>query len=160
MKLYTIGFTKTSAERFFKRLQRAGVKKVVDTRLHRESQLAGFAKQSDLPFFLSNLAKVEYGVTELLAPTADILDAYRKKRIKWDEYEKLYGELLSARHVRPSSRHTTSIIVAFCAARRHPSTVIGDLPPSTLRERGVQSRSSISKHGHPARNPDTPLKGR
>jgi uncharacterized protein (DUF488 family) len=99
MKLYTIGFTKTSAERFFKRLQRAGVKKVVDTRLHRESQLAGFAKQSDLLFFLSNLAKVEYGVTELLAPTADILDAYRKKRIKWDEYEKLYGELLSARHV-------------------------------------------------------------
>jgi uncharacterized protein (DUF488 family) len=99
MKLYTIGFTKTSAERFFKRLQRAGVKKVIDTRLHRDSQLAGFAKQSDLPFFLSNLAKAEYGVTELLAPTADILDAYRKKRIKWAEYEKLYGALLSARHV-------------------------------------------------------------
>ncbi len=99
MKLYTIGFTKTSAERFFKRLQGAGVKKVVDTRLHRDSQLAGFAKQSDLPFFLSNISKIEYGVTELLAPTADILDAYRKKRIKWAEYEKLYGELLAARHV-------------------------------------------------------------
>jgi uncharacterized protein (DUF488 family) len=99
MKLYTIGFTKTSAERFFKRLQGAGVRKVVDTRLHRDSQLAGFAKQSDLPFFLSNLANVEYDVTEMLAPTADILDAYRRKRIKWAEYEKLYGELLAERHV-------------------------------------------------------------
>jgi uncharacterized protein (DUF488 family) len=99
MKLYTIGFTKTSAERFFKRLQMAGVTKVVDTRLHRDSQLAGFAKQSDLPFFLSKLSKINYDVAELLTPTADILDAYRKKRIRWAEYEKLYGELLASRHV-------------------------------------------------------------
>jgi uncharacterized protein (DUF488 family) len=99
MKLYTIGFTKTSAARFFKRLQEAGVKKVVDTRLHRDSQLAGFAKQADLSFFLESISKIDYGVAELLSPTPDMLNAYRKKRIKWPEYEKLYSELLASRHV-------------------------------------------------------------
>lgn len=99
MKLFTIGFTKTSAERFFGRLEKAGVKKVLDTRLHRDSQLAGFAKQSDLPFFLSHVTNIDYGVSEILAPTADILDAYRKKQIRWSEYEKLYKELLRSREV-------------------------------------------------------------
>lgn len=99
MKLYTIGFTKSSAERFFGRLEKAGVKSVVDTRLHRDSQLAGFAKQSDLPFFLSSLSKIDYSVSELLAPTAEMLDAYRKKKIKWTEYENLYRDLLVSRHV-------------------------------------------------------------
>lgn len=99
MKLYTIGFTKSSAERFFARLERAGVKKIVDTRLHRNSQLAGFAKQSDLPFFLSSINKMGYDVSELLAPTAEMLGDYRKKKIKWTEYEKRYRDLLVSRRV-------------------------------------------------------------
>jgi uncharacterized protein (DUF488 family) len=98
MKLYTIGFTKSSAEKFFSRLEEAGVRKVVDTRLHRDSQLSGFAKQLDLPFFLSTINKMDYGVSELLAPTSEILGAYRKK-IKWAEYEKLYRDLLISRRV-------------------------------------------------------------
>ena len=52
MKVFTIGFTKTSAESFFTRLQKAGVKKVVDVRLNNVSQLAGFAKKDDLRYFL------------------------------------------------------------------------------------------------------------
>jgi len=32
MNVYTIGFTKTSAESFFTRLQKAGVKRVIDVR--------------------------------------------------------------------------------------------------------------------------------
>jgi len=99
MKLFTIGFTKTSAERFFGRLEKAGVKKILDTRLHRDSQLAGFAKQADLPFFLSHVTSIDYGVSEILAPTADMLDAYRKKKIRWPEYERLYKELLRSRQV-------------------------------------------------------------
>jgi uncharacterized protein (DUF488 family) len=99
MKLYTIGFTKTSAAKFFGRLEKAGVKRVVDTRLHRDSQLSGFAKQNDLEFFLSTINKIDYDISELLAPTGDILDAYRKKKIKWPEYERLYYDLLMSRHV-------------------------------------------------------------
>jgi hypothetical protein len=49
MKLYTIGFTKKSAERFFGLLllRKAGVTTLVDVRLNNVSQLAGFAKRDD-----------------------------------------------------------------------------------------------------------------
>jgi len=58
--LFTIGFTKSSAEDFFGRLRRAGVKKVIDTRLKNSSQLAGFAKAGDLPFFLRAIGDIAY----------------------------------------------------------------------------------------------------
>jgi uncharacterized protein (DUF488 family) len=99
MKLYTIGFTKSSAKDFFGRLSKARVKHVYDTRLNRTSQLSGFAKQNDLKFFLSNIGDIEYSVDALLAPTADILSAFRKNQISWQEYERRYLDLLAARRV-------------------------------------------------------------
>jgi hypothetical protein len=81
VKLFTIGFTKSKAREFFGRLETSGVRHVYDTRLNRVSQLAGFAKQDDLSFFLSRIGEIEYSVEALLAPTADMLDAYRKKAI-------------------------------------------------------------------------------
>ena len=56
----TIGFTKTTAEGFFERLFNAGVKKVVDVRLHNTSQLAGFAKADDLAYFLRRIGGIQY----------------------------------------------------------------------------------------------------
>ena len=50
--IFTIGFTKSSAEHFFSRLDRPGLARVVDVRLNNSSQLAGFAKKSDLEYFL------------------------------------------------------------------------------------------------------------
>lgn len=41
MKLFTIGFTKKSAEEFFAHLQNAGVHRIVDIRLNNTSQIAG-----------------------------------------------------------------------------------------------------------------------
>lgn len=99
MKLFTIGFTKSKAAHFFGRLEHAGVTRVHDTRLNRVSQLAGFAKQDDLSFFLERIGGIGYQVEALLAPTADILDAYRKKQIGWDEYARRYLDLLAARKV-------------------------------------------------------------
>ena len=40
MKVYTIGFTQKSAQRFFHLLRRADVKRVVDVRLNNSGQLA------------------------------------------------------------------------------------------------------------------------
>ncbi len=54
-KISTIGFTKTTAERFFERQLNANVKKVVDVRLHSTSQLAGFAKADDLAYLLKRI---------------------------------------------------------------------------------------------------------
>lgn len=99
MKLFTIGFTKSKAREFFGRLEKSGVSHVYDTRLNRVSQLAGFAKQDDLAFFLSRIGEIEYSVESLLAPTADMLNAYRKKEMLWPEYERRYLELLDARKV-------------------------------------------------------------
>ena len=99
MKIYTIGFTKSKAQDFFSRLKGAGVRQVFDTRLNRVSQLSGFAKQEDLKFFLASIAGIKYTVSDLLAPTADILDAYRKKQMSWPEYERRYLDLLNARKV-------------------------------------------------------------
>lgn len=46
MKIYTIGFTKKGAERFFTLLKKNAVKTLIDVRLNNVSQLAGFAKKT------------------------------------------------------------------------------------------------------------------
>jgi hypothetical protein len=65
---------------FFSRLSRAGVEKLIDARLKRDGQLAGFAKAQDLQFFLERLASIEYVAEPLLAPSSEALRMYRKKR--------------------------------------------------------------------------------
>ncbi|EME1676944.1 DUF488 family protein, partial [Escherichia coli] len=55
MKLFTIGFTQSSAEHFFTRLKESGARRILDVRLNNRSQLAGFAKQDDLKFFAHTL---------------------------------------------------------------------------------------------------------
>ncbi|MCC6178714.1 MAG: DUF488 domain-containing protein [Chloroflexi bacterium] len=99
MEVYTIGFTQTTAERFFGRLKDAGVRRLLDVRLNNTSQLSGFARRDDLPFFLRELCGAEYQHEPLLAPTPDLLDAYRKKRIDWDTYAQRFLLLLAERRV-------------------------------------------------------------
>ena len=99
MKLFTIGFTKKSAETFFTRLQRAGVKKLVDVRLHNVSQLAGFSKRDDLRYFAKTICSIDYIHMPTLAPTADILTAYRKEKGDWDVYERRFLALLHSRQI-------------------------------------------------------------
>lgn len=60
IKLFTIDFTKKSAEEFFCRLKRVGVRRVIDIRLNNVSQLAGFAKRDDLRYFLKALDRVTH----------------------------------------------------------------------------------------------------
>lgn len=97
MTLFTIGFTKTTAEQFFGRLRRAEVKTVLDTRLHRGGQLSGFAKFPDLPYFLRELAGCRYDAAPALAPTEDLIAAYRDRRLDWDAYAEGYRALLRER---------------------------------------------------------------
>ncbi len=96
--LYTIGFTKKTAEEFFRLLQEAGVRKVVDIRENRLGQLSGFAKYPDLPFFLDRILGIQYEHQPLLAPSPEIRDAYRKTK-NWEQYEKSFQELMIERRV-------------------------------------------------------------
>ncbi|MCK5861926.1 MAG: DUF488 domain-containing protein [Candidatus Hydrogenedentes bacterium] len=97
MKIFTIGFTKKSAETFFTILQHAGVKRIVDIRLNNTSQLAGFAKVRDLPFFLSTIGNISYIHHPEFAPTPDIFENYKKKKGSWEAYEEAYDKLLEKR---------------------------------------------------------------
>lgn len=100
MKIFTIGFTKKSAETFFTRLKNAGVRRLVDVRLNNVSQLAGFTKKDDLKYFAKAICKIDYVHLPELAPTAEILDPYKKaKKGDWELYERQFLELMRARHV-------------------------------------------------------------
>jgi uncharacterized protein (DUF488 family) len=99
MRIHTIGFTKKTAESFFLKLRRANVARVIDVRLHNTSQLSGFAKQDDLRYFLRALDVATYLHEPLLAPTAEMLDAYKRGRVTWAEYESRFNELMRQRRI-------------------------------------------------------------
>ncbi len=99
MEICTIGFTQTTAERFFGRLIDAGVQRLLDVRLNNTSQLAGFAKAADLPYFLRELMGAEYQHQPLLAPTQDLLDAYKKHKGDWSVYERDFLALMEQRRI-------------------------------------------------------------
>lgn len=99
MEIFTIGFTKSSAEHFFARLNEAGIKRLLDVRLNNRSQLAGFAKRDDLAYFLRELCDADYEHKPLLAPTQEILDAYKKNRGNWDDYVKDFLSLMQQRGI-------------------------------------------------------------
>lgn len=102
MKIFTIGFTQKSAEEFFSKLSISGVKVLVDIRINRTSQLAGFAKQGDLEYFLRIICGIDYLVREDLAPTKQLLKSYRDKDLNWDQFELSYIGLLEEREVLQS----------------------------------------------------------
>lgn len=99
IQVSTIGFTKTTAESFFKRLQDAGIRKVLDVRLRNTSQLAGFAKSDDLAFFLKSIGGLQYSHQPLLAPTDAMLGAYKKEKGSWKTYEDGFLALMTERQV-------------------------------------------------------------
>ena len=99
MEIYTIGFTQTSAEHFFRRLADAGVARLLDVRLNNSSQLAGFAKAQDLPYFLRELIGAEYKHEPLLAPTQALLDDYKKRKGSWTVYDEGFMALMAERSV-------------------------------------------------------------
>lgn len=99
MKVFTIGFTKKPARRFFELLRSSGTKRVVDVRLNNVSQLAGFAKRDDLAFFLKEICGMEYVHLPMLAPTQEMLDEYKKQRGDWQTYEKRFLELMKQRRI-------------------------------------------------------------
>ena len=103
--LYTIGFTKKTAETFFTKLRNAGVKRIVDVRLNNTSQLAGFSKQDDLIFFLRELAGIDYVHMPDLAPTQGILQAYKKHKGAWHVFEQEFLELMDKRRIENIVTH-------------------------------------------------------
>jgi uncharacterized protein (DUF488 family) len=99
MEIYSIGFTQKSASEFFETLKAHGIERLLDVRLNNTSQLAGFAKQADLVYFLREICGVEYEHEPLLAPTQVMLDTYKKKKGDWNVYTEDYLGLIRLRQV-------------------------------------------------------------
>jgi uncharacterized protein (DUF488 family) len=102
MKLFTIGFTRKTAQTFFSKLKAAGVRRIVDVRLNNVSQLAGFAKKNDLRYFLKEICDIEYVHAPELAPTQSMLDEFKKGGGDWAQYERQFLNLMRERKIEES----------------------------------------------------------
>ncbi|MDQ6945976.1 MAG: DUF488 domain-containing protein [Actinomycetota bacterium] len=103
MQVCTIGFTKKPARKFFELMRGSGAKRVVDVRLNNVSQLAGFAKRDDLAYFLDAICGMDYVHFPDLAPTQELLDAYKKGGGSWAAYESAFLELMAQRGVEKTT---------------------------------------------------------
>jgi uncharacterized protein (DUF488 family) len=99
LQVATIGFTGKDAQTFFDLLKSAKVRTVLDIRLNNTSQLAGFAKKQDLPYFLDKLCDAAYVEMPELAPEPDLFKRYQAKQLAWDEFTAEYIELIAKRRV-------------------------------------------------------------
>jgi len=71
----------------------------VDIRLNNTSQLAGFAKRDDLRYFAMAICHIDYVHLPELAPTQDILEAYKKHKGNWGLYERQFLDLIARRKI-------------------------------------------------------------
>ena len=131
MKLYTIGFTGKSAEEFFRILGNTEAKRLIDIRINRKSQLAGFSKENDLKYFLSELVDFEYVVNENLAPTKELLSKYRNKEIDWTLFENSYKELIAKRgaisNLNEKDFSNSVLLCSEASANKCHRRILGDM---------------------------------
>ena len=99
MEIYSIGFTQKSASQFFGALKAHHIERLLDVRLNNTSQLSGFAKQSDLAYFLEQICGAAYEHEPLLAPTQEMLDAYKKHKGSWESYAEAFWDLMRSRKI-------------------------------------------------------------
>jgi len=136
VEIYTIGFTKRTAASFFGALKAAGVKQLIDVRLNNSSQLAGFTKRDDLAYFLRAICAAEYCHEPLLAPTQEMLDAYKKSKGSWEEYARQFLALIAAREVeRHIQRALFAVPTVLLCSEATPERCHRRLVAEYLRDR-------------------------
>ena len=118
MKLFTIGFTKRSAESFFTALKNVPVVKLVDVRLNNVSQLSGFTKKNDLRYFLKAICGIDYVHCEQFAPTQEMLNEYKKKRGLWSDYECRFLDLMASRRIENTDKRLLDGACLLCSEAR------------------------------------------
>ena len=140
MTLYTIGFTKKPASAFFSLLRECGARRLVDVRLNPGGQLSGFAKESDLAYFLHELCGMDYLHMPELAPTREMLDGLRKGHRHWPTYEREFLALMEQRRVEETVASGDARRRRAAVQRGHagavPSAAGGGAPAAALGRRG------------------------
>ena len=93
-KIFTIGFSGKSPDAFLDVLKAVRVRAVWDIRLWRTSTYVPFYSGENLAATMGT----RYEYHPEFAPTSEILAGYKDGRITWPDYERMYRELLAARH--------------------------------------------------------------
>jgi uncharacterized protein (DUF488 family) len=143
MEIYTIGFTKRSADEFFTRLRSNRITRLLDVRLRNDSQLAGFARRRDLPFFLRELIGADYLPVQQLAPTKPLLDAYRRGQLDWQAYEQKFILLMSERRVEDLDKSLFGSRPVLLCSEFEPDRCHRRLVAEYLRDHWTEDAISI-----------------
>lgn len=99
MTVYTIGFTKKSAEEFFSLLRENGVRTLLDIRLNNTNQLAGFTKKQDLDYFTKSLLGIPYVHDPRFAPEAQTISGYRNGKGTYAAFRKEFLHTMEERKI-------------------------------------------------------------
>jgi len=118
--LYTIGYQRKPLATFIGQLRQAGVDAVIDVRLRNTSHLAGYTKRDDLAFLLREGFGIAYEHHPELAPTPEILDAYRDGQ-DWVVYESCFLPLLEERVAEEVGREILAHYRALCLLCAEPT---------------------------------------
>ncbi len=118
--LYTIGYQRKPLATFIGQLREAGVDAVIDVRLRNTSHLAGYTKRDDLAFLLREGFSIAYEHRPELAPTPEILDAYREDQ-DWVAYEECFLPLLEERTAAEVGREVLARYRASCLLCAEPT---------------------------------------
>jgi uncharacterized protein (DUF488 family) len=94
--VYTIGHRGKPLQTFINQLRSAGIDLVIDIRLRNTSQLLGYTKRDDLAFLLTQGFGIAYEHRPDLAPSPEMLDAYRQDH-DWCRYVAEFCPLLADR---------------------------------------------------------------
>lgn len=132
-KIYTIGFTKKTAEDFFDSLEEHNIDEMVDVRLNRSSQLSAFAKFPDIEYFLRKILNAAYRHDLQLAPSKQLFDGYQKKIFDWFDYEDEFAKLM---HERKISEH----IAKNYSAEKNYCFLCAELSPENCHRRLVAEK--------------------
>ena len=118
--IYTIGYKGKSLETFITQLRRAGVDAVIDVRLRNTSHLAGYTKRDTLDFLLRVGFGIAYEHHPELAPTPEILDAYRADQ-DWAAYTANFLPLMEERAAEEVGREVLARYSAPCLLCAEPT---------------------------------------
>jgi len=118
--IYTVGYKGKPLAAFIKQIQDAGIDAVIDVRLRNTSHLAGYTKRNDLAFLLEEGFHIAYEHRPELAPTPEILEAYRDGK-DWEAYERQFLPLLVERDAVDVGRELLTRYRAPCLLCAEPT---------------------------------------
>lgn len=124
MEIYTMGFTKKSAEQFFEAIKDHGVRLVVDVRINNQSQLAGFTKSRDLAYFLKQLCGCGYVHEPRFSATKEMMDGFKSRTMSWETYQDVYYRRFLENDMAAVFRENYSVYekVLFLCSEADPDT--------------------------------------